>query len=62
MGFNPRQRQRMFPLTSVSRPALGPTQPPIHTVGTRGSFPGGIVQPGRDADHSPPSSAKVKKE
>jgi hypothetical protein len=25
--FDPRQRQRIFPLTSVSRPALGPTQP-----------------------------------
>jgi hypothetical protein len=24
-----RQRQRIFPLTSASRPALGPTQPPI---------------------------------
>jgi hypothetical protein len=32
------------------------------TVGTGGSFPGGKVQPGRDADHSPPSSAEVKKE
>jgi hypothetical protein len=27
-GFDPRQRQRIFPLTSMSRPALGPTQPP----------------------------------
>jgi hypothetical protein len=27
--FDPRQRQRTFPLTSASRPALGPTQPPI---------------------------------
>jgi hypothetical protein len=31
-------------------------------VGTEGSFPGGKVQPGRDADHSPPSSAEVKNE
>jgi hypothetical protein len=31
-------------------------------VGTRGSFPGGKAQPGRDADHSPLSSAKVKYE
>jgi hypothetical protein len=36
--------------------------PASYTVGTGGSFPGGKVQPGRDADHSPPSSAKVKKE
>jgi hypothetical protein len=32
------------------------------TVGTGGSFPGGKGRPGRDADHSPPSSAEVKKE
>jgi hypothetical protein len=31
-------------------------------VGTGGSFPGGKARPGRDADHSPPSSAEVKKE
>jgi hypothetical protein len=29
------------------------------TVGTGRSFPGGTVVPGRDADHSPPSSADV---
>jgi hypothetical protein len=27
-----------------------------------GPFPGGKARPGRDADHSPPSSAKVKYE
>jgi hypothetical protein len=32
------------------------------TMGTGGSFPGGKGRPGRDADHSPPSSADVKKE
>jgi hypothetical protein len=32
------------------------------TVGTGGSFPGGKARPGRDADHSRPSSAEVKKE
>jgi hypothetical protein len=31
-GFDPRQRQRIFPLASVSRPALGPTQPPVQWV------------------------------
>jgi hypothetical protein len=30
------------------------------TVGTGGSFPGRKARPGRDADHSPPSSAEVK--
>jgi hypothetical protein len=28
-GFDPRQGQWNFPLASVSRPALGPTQPPV---------------------------------
>jgi hypothetical protein len=32
------------------------------TVGTGGSFPGGKGRPGREADHSPASSAGVKKE
>ena len=42
-----------------SRPALGPTQPPVKWV------PGlsrGKVRPGRAADHSPPSSAAVMEE
>jgi hypothetical protein len=30
--------------------------------GYRGPFPGGKARPGRDADHSPPSSAEVKNE
>ena len=40
-----------------SRPALGPTQPPVQ-MGT-GSFPG-VKRPGRRADQPPPFSAKVK--
>jgi hypothetical protein len=32
------------------------------TMGTGGPFHGGKGRPGRDADHSPPSSAEVKKE
>jgi hypothetical protein len=32
------------------------------TMGTRGPFPGGKARPGRDADHSPPSSAEVVNE
>jgi hypothetical protein len=31
-GFDPRQGKRIFPLSSVSRPALGPTQPPVQWV------------------------------
>jgi hypothetical protein len=33
--------------------------PASYPTGTRGSFPGG-KGPGREADHSPPSSAEVK--
>jgi hypothetical protein len=32
------------------------------TMGTGGPIPGGKVRPGRDADHSPPSSAEVVNE
>jgi hypothetical protein len=32
------------------------------TMGTGGPFLGGKARPGRDADHSPPSCAKVKNE
>jgi hypothetical protein len=34
--------------------------PASYPVGTGGSFSGGKARPGRDADHSPPSSADVK--
>jgi hypothetical protein len=38
--------------------------PASYPMGTGGPFPGGKAKarPGRDADHSPPSSAKVKYE
>jgi hypothetical protein len=32
------------------------------TMGTGGPFHGGKTRPGRDADHSPPSSAEVVNE
>jgi hypothetical protein len=37
--FDPRQGQRIFPLTSLSRPALGSTQPPVQWVP-------GVLSPG----------------
>jgi hypothetical protein len=47
-----------FPLTSKSRPALESTQPPVQWVLWVLSL-GVKVQPGRDTDCSPPSSAEV---
>jgi hypothetical protein len=34
--------------------------PTSYTMGTGGSLPG-VKRPGREADHSPPTSAEVKK-
>jgi hypothetical protein len=36
--------------------------PASYTIGTGGPFPGGKARPGRDADHSPPSTAEVENE
>jgi hypothetical protein len=44
--------------TTASRPALGPTQPPIQWV--PGFLSLGIKRPGSEADHSSPSSALIK--
>jgi hypothetical protein len=45
-------------LVTASRPALGPTQPPIQWV-SEALFPR-IKRPGHEIDHSPPSSAEDK--
>jgi len=47
---------RDFP--HMSRPALGPTQPPVQWVP---ALFRGKERPGRDADPSPPSSAVIMK-
>jgi hypothetical protein len=44
----------------MSKPALRPTQPPIRWE--RGAVSSGVKRPGSEADHSQPSSAKVKNE
>jgi hypothetical protein len=36
--------------------------PASYPIGTGGPFPRGKARPGRDADHSPPSSTGVKNE
>jgi hypothetical protein len=48
----------IFLFTIASRTALGPTQPPIQWV--PGALSLGLRRPGREAVHSPPSSAEVK--
>jgi hypothetical protein len=52
IGFDPWQKQKTFPLASVYRLALGPTQPSC-TKGTMGPFPRANARPGNDADNSP---------
>jgi hypothetical protein len=58
LGFDSRRGLRIFLFTTVSRTALGPTQPPIQRV--PGTVSLGVKRPGREADHTPPSSAEVK--
>jgi hypothetical protein len=48
----------IFLFVTASRTVLGPIQPPIEWV--LGAFSLGVKRPGREAAHSPPSSAEVK--
>jgi hypothetical protein len=45
--------------STSSRPVLRPTQPPIQWVPA--ALSSGVKLPEREADHSPPTSAEVKK-
>jgi hypothetical protein len=56
-GSNP-DRAGNFSLQHHVQTGSG-AHPPFYPLGTRGSFPG-VKQLGSEADHSPPSSAKVK--
>jgi hypothetical protein len=47
-------RVKKFIFNTACRPTVGPTQPPIQWVP-------GVKLPGRESDHSPPTSAEVKK-
>jgi hypothetical protein len=53
-GSSSPDKVKNFHFSISSRPALGSTQPPIKWVP-------GIKRQGREADHSPPTSAEVKK-
>jgi hypothetical protein len=50
-------RARNFFFTTASRLTLGPTQSPIQWV--PGALSLGVKRPGREAGHSPPSSAEA---
>jgi hypothetical protein len=58
LGFDSRRGPGIFLFTTAPRTALGPTQPPIQWV--PGTISLGVKRPGREADHSPLSSAEVK--
>jgi len=47
----------LFLFATTPRPALGPTQTSIQWV--PGALTPGVKRPGREADHSPLSSAEV---
>jgi hypothetical protein len=48
-----------FLFSKSSRPALGSTQPPMQWV--LGALSPGVKRPEREADHSPPTSAEIKR-
>jgi hypothetical protein len=58
LGFDSRRGLEIFLFTTVSRMSLAPTQPRIQWV--PGTLSLGVKRPGREADHSHPSSAEVK--
>jgi hypothetical protein len=58
LGFDSRRGLGIFLFTAASRVALGPTQPPIQWVS--GALSLGVKRPGREANHSLPSSAEIK--
>jgi hypothetical protein len=57
-GFDSRQGHRIYLFATVSRLALGPTQPPIHWV--PGAISAGVKWPVPEANHVSPSSVEVK--
>jgi hypothetical protein len=54
-------RVKNFHFSILSRPALGPTQPPIQLVPGEGAPSPAVERPEREADHSSPTSAEDKK-
>jgi hypothetical protein len=58
LGFDSWWGLGIFLFTTMSRMAVGPTQPPIQLV--PGALSLGVMHPGHEADHSLPYSAKVR--
>jgi hypothetical protein len=58
VGFDFWRGLGIFVFTTASRTTLGPTQPPIQWV--PGALSLGVKRQGREADHSPLSSAEVE--
>jgi hypothetical protein len=52
-------RVKNFHFSMSSRPPMGSIQPPIQWV--PGALSPGVKRPGSETDHSPPTSAEVKK-
>jgi hypothetical protein len=60
-GFEPRQSPKDFS-SSLCVQTSSEAHPASCTMGTGYPFHGAKARPGRDADHSPPSSAEVVNE
>jgi hypothetical protein len=56
-GFEPRQMLKIFLFPTLSRPALGPTQPPFQRVS--GAFSFTVKRPGCEDGQSPPSRSRM---
>jgi hypothetical protein len=59
--YDLRQRRKDFSCSLWDQTG-SETHPASCTACTGGPFPGGKARPGRDADHSPPSSAEIMNE
>jgi hypothetical protein len=59
--FRSQQRRKDFSSNLCAQTRSG-AHPASCTMGTGGPFPGGKARQGREADHSPPSSAEVVNE
>jgi hypothetical protein len=59
--FDSRQRRKDFSSSLCVQTGSG-AHPASCTMGIGGPIPGAKARPGRDADHSPPSSAEIENE